>query len=209
MACDAFARAVEDPSTLQPRVDAYFDRSDACEGGVSAAFADIDSEAVARTVRALARTPGSGEESSLAPSLRRDRHYLARCVLGYSTAAVGGLRVAGLSASPGSQGRPPTSVFADVRRAALGALASVEQSEDDAFSGLLRRTPPTAKAAAAQDVTCHPRTTSLTGPLGNVQTSFLHALRVVAVAAQSAAPTLFQEVRWRGSALRRTRHLCP
>ena len=35
----------EDPSTLQPRVDAYFDGSDACEGGVSAAFADIDSEA--------------------------------------------------------------------------------------------------------------------------------------------------------------------
>ena len=50
VACDAFAKAVEDPSTLQPRVDAYFEGSDACEGGVSAAFADIDSEAVARTV---------------------------------------------------------------------------------------------------------------------------------------------------------------
>ena len=47
---------------------------------MSAAFADIDSEAVAKTVQSLAQDPRIREESSLAPSLQKDRHYLARCV---------------------------------------------------------------------------------------------------------------------------------
>ena len=130
VACDAFARAVEDPSTLQPRVDAYFDGSDACEGGVSAAFADIDSEAVARTVRALARDPRIREESSLAPSLRRDRHYLARCV----SRLLHGVPSAAFASRDWRQsqfwGRHADVSFADVRRAALGALLP-PQSEDE------------------------------------------------------------------------------
>jgi ATP-dependent DNA helicase Q4 len=151
VACDAFARAVEDPSTLQPRVDAYFDGSDACEGGVSAAFADIDSEAVAKTVQALARDPKIREESSLAPSLQKDRHYLARCV----SRLLHGVPSAAFASKDWRQsqfwGRHADVSFADVRRAALGALASVEQSEDDAFWSAAADAADAAAAAAQDD----------------------------------------------------------
>jgi len=133
VACDAFSKAVEDPSTLQPRIDAYFDGSDACEGGVSAAFADIDSEAVARTVQALARDPKIREESSLAPLLRRDRHYLARC----ASRLLHGVPSAAFASKDWRQsqfwGRHSDTSFADIRRAALGALATALEAEEDSF----------------------------------------------------------------------------
>jgi len=133
VACDAFARAVEDPSTLQPRIDAYFDGSDACEGGVSAAFNDIDSEAVARTVQSLAQDPKIREESSLAPLLRRDRHYLARCV----SRLLHGVPSAAFASRDWRQsqywGRHADASFADIRRVALGALATSLEASEDAF----------------------------------------------------------------------------
>ena len=151
VACDAFAKAVEDPSTLQPRVDAYFDGSDACEGGVSAAFNDVDSEAVARTVQALAQDPKIREESSLAPSLRRDRPYLARCV----SRLLHGVPSAAFASKDWRQsqywGRHADVSFADVRRVALGALASAIESEDDAFWSAAADAADAAAAAAQDD----------------------------------------------------------
>ena len=151
MACDAFSKAVEDPSTLQPRIDAYFDGSDECEGGVSAAFADIDSESVARTVSALAQDPKIREESSLAPSLRRDRHYLARC----ASRLLHGVPSAAFASRDWRQsqfwGRHADASFADVRRAALGALATLEKSEDDAFWSAAADAADAAAAAAQDD----------------------------------------------------------